>query len=637
MIPASSLTRRALFALPVALVAALVVAATRSVEHGAALTLVVLAAASVGPRLRVSAESQHVAAGVALVPAALITLPFAPEAQGSPLLAGAWAVAATWSVLACATRLVVVEPAWGARGLIAFGSVAVLIAGFARITAVYVALSWAFVVACLGAVRACDPARPSLRRLSAREWAAAAAVVAGTFALSAASARGLPWLHDYLLTKYARVDDDPTSSGFAPWLELGAARSMNLSEELVLRVYGRAPEYLRGIAYDRYERGRWRNTAAPALTVVRTPRPPAPEGLVRVERVGGIAGWYFLPLDARDVVTRNGSVRRDRLGTVRGVPGDDAEVAWYRPGARDALMPAAPTPADLEVPAGLRPLLRGFVARWAAGAASDEARMESLRLHLRREYRYSLRFERAPRVDPVVDFLTRHREGHCEYFASTLALLGRAAGVPTRVVGGYRVAERNPFGGYYLVREKHAHAWVEAWVGGAWTTLDATPAGAIAHNERHDATWLRAAADYLSQRARVAKAWVVARGTNALLGVAGALLAAALAWRAWRARRAPDVEGDVARGLSRPLPCLDALAAALAEAGVPRGEAETLERYARRVGDAGMDDAARALRAYAALRYGAVGDEAEVAREVMRAARAVRGQFRQATPKVPAR
>jgi transglutaminase-like putative cysteine protease len=645
VIPVGAYAHRFLFALPVALAAALVIAATQSLPHGVALALSVLACALYGPRMKVTEESQHVAAGVALVPAALFALPFTQDSRlASAQLSGVWCAVATWAVLASATRLVMTDPAWRARGLLAFGSIAVLCAGYARVTVAFVVLSWSFVVASLGASRACDPDRPSLRRLSGREWVVASIVALSTLGLSALSARGLPAIHEYLVARYAQAEDDASTTGFTPWLDLGSMRDARLSETLVMRVHGpAAPPYLRGTAYDRYENGRWRNTRTPATTIVRTGEGPLRgAGAVRVERVAGIVGWYFLPLDARDVSTLNGSVRRDRLGTVRGVPGDDATEVWFRFGARDSLQPSEPAEVDREVPASVRRVLAPMVARWTSSTVTDAARMESLRLHLRREYRYSLHFERTPLVDPVVDFLTKRREGHCEYFASALALLGRTAGVSTRVVGGYRVAERNPFGGYHVVREKNAHAWVEAWVDGAWVTFDATPPSAIPYNQQHNGSWWRSAADVLSVRARMALAWAVGAGSNALLGLAAVLLVAWLSWRAWRARNTVD-ETAVAAATLRPLPCLEALSEALAAAGVARGGAETLERFATRVEGSELPagprvDAAQALRRYAALRYGERGDEAEVAGEVMRAAERVRGgQLRQARPSEPVR
>ena len=60
-------------------------------------------------------------------------------------------------------------------------------------------------------------------------------------------------------------------------------------------------------------------------------------------------------------------------------------------------------------------------------------------------------------------------------FASAMVLLARVEGIPARVVGGYHVSEVNPFTGRAIVRDRDAHAWVEAWIEGAWRKWDPTP------------------------------------------------------------------------------------------------------------------------------------------------------------------
>lgn len=108
-------------------------------------------------------------------------------------------------------------------------------------------------------------------------------------------------------------------------------------------------------------------------------------------------------------------------------------------------------------------------------------------------YKYSLNlnFPRQPELDPLEDFLANHHTGHCEYFASALALMLRSRGIPSRIVTGYRGGEFNSLGSYYQVRQKHSHAWVEGYLsaedappdeiaglpskGGVWFRLDATP------------------------------------------------------------------------------------------------------------------------------------------------------------------
>lgn len=113
-----------------------------------------------------------------------------------------------------------------------------------------------------------------------------------------------------------------------------------------------------------------------------------------------------------------------------------------------------------------------------------------------RPYRYSLRpadVERDQYLDPIEDFVANHRSGHCEYFASALVMMLRSQGIPARLVLGYKGGEYNALGDYWLVRQLHAHAWVEAYLepedvpagalaegesmeGGAWLRLDPTPA-----------------------------------------------------------------------------------------------------------------------------------------------------------------
>lgn len=79
-------------------------------------------------------------------------------------------------------------------------------------------------------------------------------------------------------------------------------------------------------------------------------------------------------------------------------------------------------------------------------------------------------------LDPVEDFLFNRKEGHCEYFASALALMLRAVGIPARLVSGFKGGEINSFSGVFEVQERHAHAWVEAAIDKKWVVMDATPA-----------------------------------------------------------------------------------------------------------------------------------------------------------------
>ncbi|MFN3243581.1 MAG: DUF3488 and DUF4129 domain-containing transglutaminase family protein [Planctomycetota bacterium] len=74
------------------------------------------------------------------------------------------------------------------------------------------------------------------------------------------------------------------------------------------------------------------------------------------------------------------------------------------------------------------------------------------------------------------EFLLGSAAGHCEYFATALALLLRSQDVPCRLVGGYLVHERSEQGDAMIARSRDAHAWVEVLApDGSWHTFDATP------------------------------------------------------------------------------------------------------------------------------------------------------------------
>ena len=112
------------------------------------------------------------------------------------------------------------------------------------------------------------------------------------------------------------------------------------------------------------------------------------------------------------------------------------------------------------------------------GDPDSEATARVLEAYLRdsNEFRYTLDLSvEDPTIDPVEDFIFNRKQGHCEYFASALALMLRGVGIPSRLISGFKGAEYNSSTGMLEVRALHAHAWVEAFVDGGWVTLDPTP------------------------------------------------------------------------------------------------------------------------------------------------------------------
>ncbi|MBI3131695.1 MAG: transglutaminase domain-containing protein [Acidobacteria bacterium] len=121
----------------------------------------------------------------------------------------------------------------------------------------------------------------------------------------------------------------------------------------------------------------------------------------------------------------------------------------------------------------------------APGYQSAPELAQRLAGELRNRFTYTLANPSGGAENPLEDFLERTRAGHCEYFASSLALMLRARGVPARVVNGYRLGPWVEEGGYFLVTQEQAHAWVEWWdeATGRWRAEDATPATQLGASE----------------------------------------------------------------------------------------------------------------------------------------------------------
>lgn len=121
--------------------------------------------------------------------------------------------------------------------------------------------------------------------------------------------------------------------------------------------------------------------------------------------------------------------------------------------------------------------LAAIARLWTVGAVTDRERAERIAAHLAQPpFVYSLRMEDPGSTPPLVYFLDTSHSGHCEYYASAMAILLREVGVPTRNVTGFARAHYNAYGRYWAVRSGDAHAWVEVYLPDeGWVTFDPTP------------------------------------------------------------------------------------------------------------------------------------------------------------------
>jgi len=296
--------------------------------------------------------------------------------------------------------------------------------------------------------------------------------------------------------------------------------------------------------------------------------------------------------------------------------GAEAVRTRLAPGRPREVRPSPPSVEDLVVPDPIASELESIANRWTAGQHTPEQQLDALVDRFRRDFVYSLSYRRRRGIDPIVDFIGR-RTGHCEYFASAMALLARSLSIPARVVAGYRVTERNELGGYDLVRERNAHAWVEAWIPGqGWRTYDPTPPAALDDMMVGHTPWLGALVDLLGSWARQLLQWLQSRSLVELGAAVSALLVLWILVRLLRRRRS-SLTGVGAHGsleYGEPRASLVAMLDLLAQRGARRLSEEPIERFAERLltsrelPERSRSQAAELLNRYAAWRYGGVGD-----------------------------
>lgn len=298
------------------------------------------------------------------------------------------------------------------------------------------------------------------------------------------------------------------STGIADQVEPGSVQNAAESRTLAFRAempHQHQPPYWRGIVFNRITGNRWnRNPAIPAetiryqgerisQTIYPEPSPshilisldaPSDISLPRAQLTGDATIEYPRGLTRRisyTVKSTTGGILRTTTNINR---------SFY-----------------LTIPTGLSPQLLQLAEKIKKDGRTDEQRIALTEQYfMNGGYRYS-RQDLPTGKDAINQFMFVSKQGHCEFFASSFALLLRAAGVPARLVGGYLGGEYNEMGGYYLVSEDTAHVWVEAYVSGkGWIRTDpsrfAVNAGALwnGRSKMNLATRLRLVLDALDYR-----------------------------------------------------------------------------------------------------------------------------------------
>jgi transglutaminase-like putative cysteine protease len=350
-------------------------------------------------------------------------------------------------------------------------------------------------------------------QLTSRSMATSLAIVSPVLVLcillgAAAIFFILPRVSAGYLSAYAPGGE--ISTGFSDQVELGRIGEIQQSSSVVMHIQidgderGNFDLKWRGVTLSKFDGRNWSNN--------RGQRPLSPQ----------LDGRFVLPSLARDnqkAPSREIHYRvlmepvgmsifflagtpRSLEGTYRSVAADDSgavfdldlehPVSRYQatsdiaqPGAAELRMAGSAYPSYLDPgyskpPLSLDPRIPRLAQQITASADNNYDRAQAIETYLRTHFQYTLQLSHTMPRDPLANFLFERKQGHCEYFASSMAVMLRSLGIPARLVNGFRTGEFNDLTSQYVVRASNAHSWVEVFFPGyGWIAFDPTPGGSI--------------------------------------------------------------------------------------------------------------------------------------------------------------
>jgi|GEM_PF-983770 len=462
-------------------------------------------------------------------------------------------------------------------------------------------------------------------------------------------------------------------SGQAPLGSIQFLRS-SLDEQIAMRVISdRAPGYLRGAVFERYTLRGWEShsdwipisrsrkavpTPNRSAAAIHAPSTAQSVFLLRenfasnlrpvtIWRAPSMDQFTFLPLTTSQLEAPIDILNFDRHSVVStdNMPPEAKLTAWvpdpsglnpFEPIVQPMLWETG-TPLNLDrqvtmtaklrlqqVPEQLttNPNLLQLATKVFEGCKSPSEKLTAIQNYFAK-WHYSTSVEIPPMIDPMLYFLLEKPAANCEFFASGTAILLRIAGIPCRYVTGFSGGEYNLLGKYWVVRQRDAHAWVEAYVPNeGWVIVDSTPADHIPKAVTKFGLWQLW--DELTLRGQIIRTALAAEGWSskwralklALLSflntIPGALMTGGLLFLAVRKLRFARRKTN-----SRPLEptvielrrLLDELDHRLRRLKLERAAHETLHQFAARLHQAAsshsiLSEAAEWYLHYADTRYG---------------------------------
>jgi transglutaminase-like putative cysteine protease len=295
-------------------------------------------------------------------------------------------------------------------------------------------------------------------------------------------------------------------SGFSDVVQLGNIGKIQQSNDIVMRarIDGRPGEqpdlYWRGIALDTFDGKAWGRSNFAKDVYAKGERDLIPLDLAASRESIMSETVYLEPLDTPVLfgLPKIVGIQTNLPAVSKDV---DGGISIARPSERISyriLSDRSTTPIEelrtdnkkyssdaerfLELPENIDPRIGKLAVQVTSAYSNRYDKATAIEQYLQTNFGYTLELK-AGGPDPLADFLFNVREGHCEYFATAMAIILRTQGIATRVVNGFHQGDYNETADIYVVRQKNAHSWVEVYFprSDTWVKFDPTPpAGQIA-------------------------------------------------------------------------------------------------------------------------------------------------------------
>lgn len=301
--------------------------------------------------------------------------------------------------------------------------------------------------------------------------------------------------------KKRKIFNQDNYFGFFPYLDLNMRG--RLSRKMIMRVRTNHESYYRGIAFDAYTGCGWEFSRDEVRTVYTTIPPafiplamPGDQELVQTFYIDSEqANVIFAAFQPYQLYFPSDTIYFDKdLGLRSPFPLENGMIYscislansmeskkvqqtikfstkktyyWRKRSVLEAYLRLPP----------ISPRVRALAVKLTARYQHPLEKARAICLFLQETFTYDLDIPPFPEGKEVVDyFLFTQKRGYCEHFATSMAVLLRAVGIPTRLITGYSSGTYNPLTGFWEVRSDDAHAWVEVLIPDlGWVPFDPTP------------------------------------------------------------------------------------------------------------------------------------------------------------------